>query len=202
MQTTKERIMLVALKQFSIEGYEAVSVRDIAKELGMTQSALYKHYANKKAIFDRIVEHMGADYTEHAREVGIPSEHLLQIDQSNVDSVIEHLTNYCLFLFTYWTKDEFASDFRKMLSLEQYCNPEIRALYQQYLGEGILEHLENIFSQIISIKQCEQLNPKLFAHELYATIYMMIHLYDCMNKKEYVATLINDHVNSLMNALK
>lgn len=41
---TKEAILLEALKQFSQRGYEAVSMRDIAKQLGITQGALYKHY--------------------------------------------------------------------------------------------------------------------------------------------------------------
>ena len=44
MTDTKERIMQTALDMFSCRGYEAVSVSDIAGELGITKGALYRHY--------------------------------------------------------------------------------------------------------------------------------------------------------------
>ena len=40
---TKENILIVALRLFAKDGYEAVSVSRIASELGMTKGALYKH---------------------------------------------------------------------------------------------------------------------------------------------------------------
>ena len=58
MADTKEKILLAALRLFAREGYEAVSVSDIAGELGMTKGALYKHYKNKRDIFDSIVARM------------------------------------------------------------------------------------------------------------------------------------------------
>ena len=58
MNQTKEKIMQTALRLFARDGYEAVPVSAIAGELGMTKGALYKHYANKRAIFDSIVERM------------------------------------------------------------------------------------------------------------------------------------------------
>ena len=58
MTDTKEKILMAALRLFAREGYEAVSVSDIAGELGMTKGALYKHYKNKRDIFDHIVARM------------------------------------------------------------------------------------------------------------------------------------------------
>ena len=55
MADTKERILMTALRLFARDGYEAVSVSAIAGELGMTKGALYKHYRNKRDIFDSIV---------------------------------------------------------------------------------------------------------------------------------------------------
>ena len=51
MKDTRENILLVSLRLFAQEGYEAVSVSQIAGELGLTKGALYSHYANKQAIF-------------------------------------------------------------------------------------------------------------------------------------------------------
>ena len=58
MSDTKEKIMMTALRLFAKDGYEAVSVSRIAGELGMTKGALYKHYKNKRDIFDSILNHV------------------------------------------------------------------------------------------------------------------------------------------------
>ena len=42
MNDTKERILTTALRLFARDGYEAVSVSDIAQALGMTKGALYR----------------------------------------------------------------------------------------------------------------------------------------------------------------
>ena len=42
-RNTKERILLEALKLFSNEGYEAVSVEQIAVAVGIKAPSLYKH---------------------------------------------------------------------------------------------------------------------------------------------------------------
>ena len=51
---TKEKILVTALRLFAVYGYEAVSVSRIAGELGITKGALYKHYKNKRDIFNSI----------------------------------------------------------------------------------------------------------------------------------------------------
>ena len=56
MTDTKEQILMTSLKLFAKDGYEAVSVSDIAGKLGITKGALYKHYKNKRDIFDSIIE--------------------------------------------------------------------------------------------------------------------------------------------------
>ena len=48
----------MALHLFARDGYEAVSVSQIAGELDMTKGALYRHYKSKRDIFDCIVQRM------------------------------------------------------------------------------------------------------------------------------------------------
>ena len=43
MKNTKEAILDTALHLFARDGYEAVSVSQIAGSLGMTKGALYRH---------------------------------------------------------------------------------------------------------------------------------------------------------------
>ena len=53
-----EKILIVALHLFARDGYEAVSVSQIAGALDMTKGALYRHYKSKRDIFDCIVQRM------------------------------------------------------------------------------------------------------------------------------------------------
>ena len=54
--TTKEKILDTALELFSQRGYNGVSVRDIARAVGIRESSIYNHFESKKAIFDGIVD--------------------------------------------------------------------------------------------------------------------------------------------------
>lgn len=54
---TKERIFDESLELFSKKGYEAVSVREIAREVGIRESSIYNHYKNKEAILDAIIDY-------------------------------------------------------------------------------------------------------------------------------------------------
>ena len=56
MKTTKDKIRQTALMLFADRGYEAVSVRDIAEALALSKGALYRHYTDKRAILDAILE--------------------------------------------------------------------------------------------------------------------------------------------------
>ena len=47
---TKEKIFDVALDLFSKKGYDSVSLREIAEEVGIKKSSIYSHYASKEAI--------------------------------------------------------------------------------------------------------------------------------------------------------
>ena len=46
--STKELILEEALKQFSEKGFVGTSMSDIAKPLGITKAALYKHFKSKQ----------------------------------------------------------------------------------------------------------------------------------------------------------
>ncbi|MDR1961874.1 MAG: TetR/AcrR family transcriptional regulator [Gracilibacteraceae bacterium] len=72
MNNTKEMILQIALRLFARDGYEATSVSAITAELGITKSALYKHYKSKREIFDNIVKRMRERDAEHANEFGVP----------------------------------------------------------------------------------------------------------------------------------
>jgi len=82
MAQTSERILDAAEKIFRTEGADALSMRRMAEELGITATALYRHYGGKDdlldAVADRGFERLAADYTD-ARKKRTPRARLLAV---------------------------------------------------------------------------------------------------------------------------
>ena len=61
---TKERILEAARKEFMEKGFPNASMRKIAGEVGITATALYRHYENKEEIFEAVVSPAVKDWLE------------------------------------------------------------------------------------------------------------------------------------------
>ena len=172
MGNRKEEILIVALHLFARDGYEAVSVSQIAGELDMTKGALYRHYKSKRDIFDCIVQRMEQQDGEQARENEVPEESIEKTPEEYQNVSVEDFVGYSKSMFEYWTEDDFASSFRKMLTLEQFRNEEMQNLYQQYLVSGPAEYVKDLF------KNMEIKNPEEKAVKFYANMFFYYSVYD------------------------
>ena len=148
MADTKEKILMTALHLFARDGYEAVSVRTIAEELGMTKGALYRHYKNKRDIFDSIVERMIRIDAERANAHQMPAEKYNAMPDAYENATVENVQKYTIEQFKFWTEDDFASHFRKMLTLEQYRSTEMAQLYSQCIVAGPVAYTEDLFREL------------------------------------------------------
>ncbi|MEY9935619.1 AcrR family transcriptional regulator [Catenulispora sp. GP43] len=57
-----------ALRLFAENGYHGTSIRAIARAVGLSDGALYAHYANKRAIFDAALDGLGPSSAVHVLE--------------------------------------------------------------------------------------------------------------------------------------
>ena len=172
MGNRKEEVLIVALHLFARDGYEAVSVSQIAGELDMTKGALYRHYKSKRDIFDCIVQRMEQQDSEQARQNEVPEESIEKVPEEYQNVSVEDFVGYSKSMFEYWTEDDFASSFRKMLTLEQFRNEEMQNLYQQYLVSGPAEYVKDLF------KNMEIKNPEEEAVKFYANMFFYYSVYD------------------------
>ena len=62
---TKSKIMEIALESFAKKGFSAVSMRDIAKAVGINIASIYYHYESKEAIFEDILEFFERGYRHY-----------------------------------------------------------------------------------------------------------------------------------------
>ena len=172
MGNRKEEILIVALHLFARDGYEAVSVSQIAGELDMTKGALYRHYKSKRDIFDCIVQRMEQQDSEQARQNEVPEESIEKVPEEYQNVSVEDFVGYSKSMFEYWTEDDFASSFRKMLTIEQFRSEEMQNLYQQYLVSGPTEYVKDLF------KNMEIKNPEENAVKFYANMFFYYSMYD------------------------
>ena len=172
MGNRKEEILIVALHLFARDGYEAVSVSQIAGELDMTKGALYRHYKSKRDIFDCIVQRMEQQDSVQASQNEVPEESIEKVPEEYQNVSVEDFVGYSKSMFEYWTEDDFASSFRKILTLEQFRNEEMQNLYQQYLVSGPAEYVKDLF------KNMEIKNPEEEAVKFYANMFFYYSVYD------------------------
>ena len=195
MNNTKETILFAALRLFANDGYEAVSVSAIAGELGITKGALYKHYKNKRDILESIVLHMEQRDFEQAQKFDLPEGTFAEMSDKYRNSTVEQIINFSREQLNIWTKDTFASDFRKMLVLEQFRDAEMRSLYQNYLVKGPLDYVTDL------LRSLGYESPQLKAAELYAPMFFIYSLYDGGCDEAYVSQLADAHFDSMYKKL-
>ena len=187
---TKERILDIALELFAQNGYLGTSMSDIAKQLGFTKAALYKHYASKQEILDQIVERMNRMDYERAEEYEMPETEPDGFAEAYMHTPIEKIRIYSLAQFDHWTKETFSANFRKMLTLEQYRDSKLAQLHHDYLAGGPLEYMAAIFRKLAdSDEEAMQL-----ALDFYGPMYLLYSVYDGAKDKASVAPLLDTHI--------
>ena len=196
MSNRKEEILIVALHLFARDGYEAVSVSQIAGKLDMTKGALYRHYKSKRDIFDCIVQRMEQQDGEQASAYDMPEEEKEKMPEQYENVSMDDLVEYSKSMYEYWTEDDFASSFRKMLTIEQFRSKEMQDLYQQYLVAGPASYVKSLFDSMGFT------NAKDQAVRFYAVMHFYYSLYDGAEDKENVKDEFVSAIKSLVQDLK
>lgn len=200
MSDTKDKILKAALELFAQDGYEAVSVSAIAGKLGITKGALYKHYKNKRAIFDSIIEKMYQIDEEHSKKYGVPESKYDEEPGAYKNTAVKNIADFTAAQFRFWTEDKFGANFRKLLTLEQYRNKEMAELYTSCLTAGPIAYIEDIFREIINKNSSQAADTGQLAAEFYAQFYLLITLSDHSEDKSQYAALLQEHVNRFFAA--
>lgn len=191
---TRERILETALALFAQRGYLGTSMNDIARQLGITKAALYKHYASKQEILDRIVERMNELDEERAKAYEMPGTEPDGLAADYLHVPAEKIRAYSAAQFDHWTKEPFPANFRKMLTLEQYRDPALAQLYQKYLATGPLTYMAAIFRRVAGSDAAAM----QLALEFYGPMYLLYSVYDGAAEKDTVAPLLDAHIDQFI----
>ena len=118
---TREMIMDAARDLFIVKGYQHVSMRQIAKELGYSHGAIYYHFTNKAELFYALVEEhfsmLEHKLLELAQAPLAPREKLEAILLGYIEFGLNHQSHYeIMFLI----KDEEVRNFLNQSPFETY----------------------------------------------------------------------------------
>ena len=195
---TKERILETALELFAQSGYLGTSMSDIAGELGITKGALYKHYTSKQEILSSIVERMNKKDYERAEEYEMPEVEPDRFAEAYLHTPIEKIRAYSMAQFDHWTKEHFPSNFRKMLTLEQYRDPKLAELYHDYLATGPTEYMAAIFRKLTDSDDAAM----QLALDFYGPMFLLYSVYDGATDKESIAPRLRAHIDRFIEKIE
>lgn len=69
IETRQQEIIRVAAKLFKEKGYSAVTMRDLAKAIGIKAASLYNHINSKEDILNKIIISLAEDFTEGMKTI-------------------------------------------------------------------------------------------------------------------------------------
>lgn len=202
MGNTKEKILMTALELFARDGYEAVSVRNIAEKLDITKGALYRHFKSKRDIFDCIVERMFEIDAERARAHSMPEEVYSSSPDSYERASIESILEFTEGQYRFWTEDEFAAGFRRMLTLEQYRSEDMARLYSQCIVRGPVEYMTDLFRELIKKGELAQGDPADMAVEYCGPFFLLINMFDGSENPDEGIELLQRQTRAFMERHK
>ena len=195
---TKERILETALELFAQSGYLGTSMSDIAARLGITKAALYKHYAGKQEILDRIVQRMNELDAARAAAYEMPGAAPEGFAQAYLNTPLDRIHAYSTAQFDHWTREPFSANFRKMLTLEQYRDARLAQLYQENLASGPVKYMAAIFRPLTDSDE----TAMQLALEFYGPMYLLYSVYDGAADQLAVAPMLEAHIDRFIGKLE
>lgn len=167
--TTKEKILDAALVSFVENGYKGTNLRDFAAGMGLSKSALYRHYESKEAIWNALLDQMEAYYNER---FGSP-EHLPKIPGS-----CEELFHLAMHMVDFTIHDEKIILTRKLLLTEQFHDDRVKKLATEHFVNGTKAIFQRIFEKMTEADLLIKEDPELLAFAFTSPITSLIHYCD------------------------
>ena len=183
-ENTKQKILDKALELFSTQGYDSVSVGEIAKAVGIKAPSLYNHFPSKQAIFEAIVESTAAQYEADTDKINIHVQNAKQDISVFTGITADALYEKVRQIFEYSLHNDAISRFRRMMTIEQFRSPELAALYSKRYVERILDYHAGIFRALIAAGEITAEDPETLAMMYVAPVVTLIGVCDRQPERE------------------
>lgn len=168
-KTTKERILIEAFRLFAENGYKGTNLRDLAARLGITKSALYKHYESIDDIWESLLDYLDVYYNAHFEKI---------TRDSDVPKDVESFVSIVLNMVRFTVEDEYVSMARRLVAMEEYHDSRTRALATNQVVDMIQERFVSMFESMMDMGLIEKDDPEFLSLIFVAPISVMVRLSD------------------------
>ena len=197
---TKQEILEASLELFSVQGFEATSISQIASAVGIRKASLYSHFGSKQAILDALVKNVLEQYEEHSmfarvdRENGADTEDKQTLSPDAAVQMILGQVRYIL-------HDPHISKARKMLVIEQFQTPELAKLQTKQNYSDVMQYFSGVIKVLIRQGILSDDDPEIMAAQLSLPISVWINLCDREPDRELeVMELVGRHIQQFFRA--
>ena len=191
---TKQEILEASLDLFSVKGFEATSISQIANAVGIRKASLYSHFENKQAILDALVKDVLDQYAERSIFAKADwDEYDGAEDKSELTP--DAAAQMILGQIRYILHDPHISKARKMLVIEQFQNPELAKLQTKQNYSDVLRYFTGLVKQLIRLEVLAEDDPETMAAQFCLPISVWINLCDREPDRESeVMELVEKHI--------
>ena len=188
---TKQEILETALELFSVRGFEATSISQIASAVGIRKASLYSHFESKQAILDALVKDILEQYATHSLFARTDWEN----DARDLPVTPDAAAQMILGQIRYILHDPVISRARKMLVIEQFQNPELAKLQTKQNYSDVLQYFTGLVKQLIRQGVLAEDDPEIMAAQLCLPVSEWINLCDREPEREpEVMELVDKHI--------
>ena len=194
---TKKKIYDASIKLFAQKGYKSTTVREIAKVVGIQQSAIYNHFKNKEAILDEIIDNLSNSHLINLFENKDPKD-----IYKKGKSLLKQVSNMFK-LISYDTKTDLL--FRFMMQ-ELFNNERLRVFYNEEFYQKNVKKLSIVFFMMMQDEIIESMDPLVLANEFFSPLFfyqLQIVRLKADNKSTAVAaTLFEKHTDFFWDRIR
>ena len=188
---TKQEILKASLELFSVQGFEATSISQIADAVGIRKASLYSHFDSKQAILNAIVKEVLEQYGRHS----IFARANWEKDAGNLPLTADEAVRMIQGQIRYILHDPAISRSRKMLVIEQFQNPSLAKLQTKQNYEDIMHYFTGLVGFLIRQGALAEDDPEIMAAQLCLPISVWINLCDREPEREQeVMELVERHI--------
>ena len=188
---TKQEILKASLELFSVQGFEATSISQIADAVGIRKASLYSHFGSKQAILDAIVKEVLQQYGEHS----IFARANWEKDADNLPLTADEAVRMIQGQIRYILHDPAISRARKMLVIEQFQNPELAKLQTKQNYSDVLGYFTGLIKCLIQKGVLAADDPEIMAAQFCLPISVWINLCDREpGREQEVMELVERHI--------
>lgn len=149
---TKEKIFDAAVDMFAENGYSGVSIRDIGRAVGITEGAVYKHYASKEAILESIFAYVESRIYPKAPEASLD----ILVDSVPFREILESMPRSMM-------AEPQLTKITRIMIIEMYHNEEIRDYVRRELFERPVDETETMFRKLMEKGKIKPCDPRAMA---------------------------------------